>query len=468
MERLGEALSRASQGGGCRTVSRSKRVTVDLTLGAESIEITPVGKRRVQRTSLLLADIVFVKPLGERCLVVGAMSHPVSKQSGCFAGCSRRKSSQREFRKISLEFSNGASCQLICELMSEVSLNTSYGDRAPALCVVNPVAGKGKALTIWKKTIEPLLKNSERFDYEMVITDKPGHALEIGQSVLVDKLAHAGEGSKVFLIVIGGDGIVYELLNGLFNARRHDYQTLLKRLVLCPLPAGSGNGLCFSSLLLAGESFSMNAALRLLLRQQSGPKDLGIVHYESDDPFLSPSDRLQSRLFALTISWGLVADVDIQSEFLRSFFGDSRFTVYGLYKVVQKQQYEGTLTFGAGSQEIEPDYLTIFATLVPVAGRTVILSTDKQLDSGAIHIHRLRGREISRLGLIRAMDELEQRRNHVGLIPGFEPLVVDNFELVPGMMPVPGSAGIVVDGEPLTSAPIRVELIPAACSVFTA
>jgi diacylglycerol kinase family enzyme len=470
MDRLGEKLSQLSESGGCRAVFGLRRVTVEISLGPDCLAITSANRNRHLPISIPLEDIVFVSQPRDQTLVIAAMGFPVQKTVGCFAGCHRRRKpgtfEERKLSKTTLEFREESTASVLQGLINEVC----FCDPKPvssALVVINPVAGKGKAKSIWRSKVEPLLKESRMFEYETVTTDRSGHALDIGSGVLLEKLKAMPEGEHLFLIIIGGDGVVYELLNGIHQGEPEGFESLVKKIVLCPLPAGSGNGLCFSALCLAKEAFTLNTALRLLLRQRFGAKDLGLVHFQSADPIAE--GETSTRVFALTISWGLVADVDIQSEFLRKYFGDSRFTIYGLVKVLQKQEYEGSLTWEGGDQtEIEPDYLTVFATLVPVAGRTIILSPSKPLDGGTVHIHRLRGRDISRFGLIKAMDELEHRREHAECIPGFEPLVARNFELVPGFgPPVPGSAGIVVDGEPLTFSAIRVQVLPNACSIFS-
>lgn len=46
------------------------------------------------------------------------------------------------------------------------------------------------------------------------------------------------------IVVIGGDGILYEVINGLME--RPDWETLFQELKLGIIPSGSGNGLAKS------------------------------------------------------------------------------------------------------------------------------------------------------------------------------------------------------------------------------
>ena len=440
---------------------KGKPVAVEIIPGSESITFIHQQSRK-RLHALTYDDIVYVVELPDKSVEVAALVKPGSDGAcGCSPGTN---STDTDRQLVQVSFHSSCELTMFVEILNQLSFGKPVR-RAKAVVVVNPVSGRGSARSDWERTVEPLLKRSGKFDYEVVVTEHSGHAIDIGADLIVRSSQSLPENEKLFIISIGGDGVVYELLNGIKNACPNTYLSVLNRLVLCPLPSGSGNGLSYSALCLAGESFSMNCALRLLLRQKYGAKDLGLVTYDCEDPFAEHTT--ESRLFALTLSWGLVADVDIQSEFLRKYVGGFRFTLYGLFRVLKKQLYEGTLSCDNGFHEIEPDYLTVYATLVPVAGKTVILSTDKPLDDGQLRVHRLRGRDVSRVGLISAMSELEKRRDHSKRIPGFDPIVTSGFELQPGLVKVPNSAGIVVDGEPLTSSAVKVSIIPRACSIFS-
>ena len=336
--------------------------------------------------------------------------------------------------------------------------------------IINPESGQGTAVNEWNTRVKPLLEDSGKFEYiqDPQITTHKMHACKIGKD-LSDRIFNQNDDSLNFLVILGGDGVVFEVLNGIyFNYKSpSEYLQILKRIVLCPLPCGSGNGLCFSGLCLANEPFTMNCALRLLIRQKTQEKDLGLIDFEKDNDF---DPNPPSRIFSLTISWGLVADVDINSEFLRRFFGEYRFSIYGFIKVIRKKTYEGSLSWRTPPthedyhQEIYPDYLTVYASLAPVAARTVVLDPFKSMCDGTLLVHRLLGNEISRIALVSALDELALRRDHVKHIPGFDPIKTSSFELVPSL---DSSAVIVVDGERLTKGPVKVRVLPRATHVLS-
>ena len=74
------------------------------------------------------------------------------------------------------------------------------------LFIVNPVAGRGKALK-QVKLIKTLCKE-EKIDFKIIVTKHPKHATEI-----------AKEYSEKDCIVysVGGDGTLFEVINGLVN-----------------------------------------------------------------------------------------------------------------------------------------------------------------------------------------------------------------------------------------------------------
>jgi len=332
---------------------------------------------------------------------------------------------------------------------------------------INPVAGRGKARVDWETRIKPLMSESGKFDFACIFTERQGHAGNVIEEIFFNSTA-AASSSRLpeVIIAIGGDGLVYEIFNGILRASKRvpgndPLLGWLNDILICPLPSGSGNGLAFSTLCLAGEAFTMNCALRQLIRLETGRRDLGIVNFENDDPF-SPSQ--EERIFGLTISWGLVADVDVMSDFLR-FFGAARFTLYGLYRVLRKRLYNAVLHYtelgGVGEgTDIASDFLTVYASLVPVAGSTVILNPCKRMDSGSISFYSFHGKEMGRLDLVGALDEMGRRRDHIGKIKNFQELHVSDFELLPGQPGTQsGSAGIVVDGERLTHSTIRARIL---------
>ena len=101
--------------------------------------------------------------------------------------------------------------------------------------VVNPHAGSGKTLSLWKKAEAQMRRRQISYGYRT--TDCKSHATEIAYGA-------AKEGFRKF-IAAGGDGTVHEMLNGIM--RRISDSVLeggnlrLQDFTLAVIPIGSGN-----------------------------------------------------------------------------------------------------------------------------------------------------------------------------------------------------------------------------------
>lgn len=191
------------------------------------------------------------------------------------------------------------------------------------LVVVNPKSGKGEAMKIWKKTIQPMLMEAG-IKATVLVTERPHHA----HDYVVDPQFVPDDVEAV--VVIGGDGVLYEVVNGL--SEREDGMSVLNRLALAPIPGGTGNGLIKSILHQSQEvSTPINAAY-CAIRGSTAPLDLSEVITKSGNRHLS----------FLSLTWGLIADIDILSESMR-FLGESRLYLSAGYFVATKRFYEGIL-----------------------------------------------------------------------------------------------------------------------------
>lgn len=100
------------------------------------------------------------------------------------------------------------------------------------LLIVNPISGRGSGLKH-----KPLLEeffSSHQIDYELVVTERPGHATEIARDAV--------ERGVDVVVAVGGDGTCNEVINGLVSAMRStDHKTKLG-----VIPVGRGNDFAFS------------------------------------------------------------------------------------------------------------------------------------------------------------------------------------------------------------------------------
>ncbi len=90
--------------------------------------------------------------------------------------------------------------------------------------VINPAAGKGRTVEIIKPQIEKYCKNHD-VKCEMYITKKPYEAIEYVRT-------RAAEGDAVRFYACGGDGTLYEVVNGAYGYDNAE---------VAVIPLGSGN-----------------------------------------------------------------------------------------------------------------------------------------------------------------------------------------------------------------------------------
>ncbi|MDR0785054.1 MAG: diacylglycerol kinase family lipid kinase [Treponema sp.] len=130
--------------------------------------------------------------------------------------------------------------------------------------ILNPIAGKGKAIKAYPQ-IENFLKKAG-VEFEIVLTERPGHALEIVRG----GGASAGE-TDVVTVAAGGDGTCNEVVNGLLTRQSGANPSPP---LLGILPVGRGNDFAYS----AQTPHEIEKALEILLESATIPLDVGLVH----------------------------------------------------------------------------------------------------------------------------------------------------------------------------------------------
>lgn len=97
--------------------------------------------------------------------------------------------------------------------------------------IVNPNSRSGKGALIWKELRRTL--RQKHISYKAVFTGYRGHAVKLAASVT----AKASPEHPVYLIAVGGDGTIQEVLSGVKD---------LSCIYFGYIPTGSGNDFCRS------------------------------------------------------------------------------------------------------------------------------------------------------------------------------------------------------------------------------
>ncbi|KAJ8497591.1 hypothetical protein OPV22_008143 [Ensete ventricosum] len=274
------------------------------------------GSREGERCLSLESEVLGLETNGLRITIkafVEASDHG-------FCGLERSSVKRRRVRTdYTLEMPNEAAARRWSAHLRDYM--DSLGRPKNLFIIVNPFSGKKCARTVFKKEIRPLLAAAD-IDCTIIETKHRNHAQEITKSL--DLLKYDG------IVCVSGDGVLVEVVNGLLN--REDWATAIK-VPLGVIPAGTGNGMVKSLLDPAGDLCSIPNATFAVIRGHKRSLDVAIV-LQGEKKFFS----------VLLLIWGLVADVDIESEKYR-WMGSPRFDIYALLRIMKLRKYHGCVHF---------------------------------------------------------------------------------------------------------------------------
>ncbi|CAF1534967.1 unnamed protein product [Adineta steineri] len=312
----------------------------------------------------------------------------------------------------------------------------------------------------------------------MIITEYAGHARDYVRTIQLADWSG--------IILASGDGLVYEVINGLMS--RDDWQEALK-LPIGHVPCGSGNAFITNilrdskqSVMDTMEKFVVQAAI-LTATHSVIPFDLAVI--DTCDG---------QRLFSfLCIEWGIIADVDCESEKYR-FLGETRFTVEAVKRILRPRVYNGYIDYIPYSDNdytVNTNHITPTTTtaqlhhhLLPMnesiptdsnttkwlringpfahvlitskasISKDIVASSQSTLSDGYLTLQFIRSNGSTRTNLARTFTKLSEG-NHFDF-NFVEWMRIRAFRLVPN----DDHGNIMVDGEKVAYGPIQGEILP--------
>ncbi|XP_066443601.1 sphingosine kinase 1 isoform X1 [Eleutherodactylus coqui] len=217
--------------------------------------------------------------------------------------------------------------QKICQLSGEQGQPRPLPSPARYLVLLNPFGGTGKALTLFETHVIPMLTEANAH-FTLLVTERPNQARELVQEQDLS--------TWDAIVVMSGDGLMFEVINGLME--RPDWATAIKKPVSI-LPGGSGNALAASinhysgHQQVKGTKLLTNCAF-ILCKGHPAPLDI-----------VSLTTSSQQRIFSfLSLAWGFVSDVDIESEKYR-FMGYARFSIGTFIRLTALRSYRGRISY---------------------------------------------------------------------------------------------------------------------------
>lgn len=203
------------------------------------------------------------------------------------------------------------------------------------LLLVNPFSGRGQAMQWCQTHILPMIREAN-ISYNLIQTERQNHARELIREISLPEW----DG----IIIVSGDGLLHEVINGLME--RSDWEQAIKTPVGI-LPCGSGNALAGSINHHAGYDMCLREPLLLnccFLLCRGGVRPMDIVSVTTSPPPNSHSEAPRRLFSFLSVAWGFVSDVDIESERYRGL-GSARFTLGTLVRIASLRSYKGRLSY---------------------------------------------------------------------------------------------------------------------------
>ncbi|KAJ2313412.1 hypothetical protein H4S02_001753 [Coemansia sp. RSA 2611] len=185
------------------------------------------------------------------------------------------------------------------------------------LIFVNPVSGKRKSVKLFETVVKPILEIGST-PYTLKITESQGYADEF---VKTQDLS-----PYTAIVAVSGDGLLHEILNGLLT--RPDWSEF-RSMPLGVIPTGTGNGLAKTLDCIWPEQAAVS-----IVRAQERPIDIMSATLASG----------HVEYCFLSMTWGLLADIDIESERMR-WAGAARLDLYATLRIMNLRYYGGRLHY---------------------------------------------------------------------------------------------------------------------------
>lgn len=221
------------------------------------------------------------------------------------------------------------------------------------LIIFNPEAAHGRAVR--KLTAIRTKFESLGIQIEFKPTKHPGHGIDL--VACTDLSEFDG------LVAAGGDGTLFEVLNGLY---RHPKPA---RIPLGLLPIGTGNAFA-RDLQLKPSAWS--DAIDLLQRRRTREVDVGLV---------KSADR--TFYFLNIVGMGFTVDASKTAQKLK-FFGNSAYTLATLWQVLKLKSFP--LMVDLDGRKIRGDNIFITISNTRYTGTHFLIAPDASIDDGLLDV----------------------------------------------------------------------------------
>ena len=194
------------------------------------------------------------------------------------------------------------------------------------LAFINPIGGKGNALSLWEKA-ENIFSKAE-IQIDKIITSEQKQAYN--HVLTLDPMIYDG------FITCSGDGIIHEIINAIYHRDEETKNKFLDRCAICTLPAGSGNALSKSISTYSGDDDNrVERHCYYLIKGKKKKIDVQEMQLKGYE---------KNIYSVVAFMFGFLAECDLDSECLRCI-GMFRTTLMGAVRYFCLRDYFGSFYY---------------------------------------------------------------------------------------------------------------------------
>ncbi len=299
--------------------------------------------------------------------------------------------------------------------------------------IVNPVAGEGRGLTDWPVISKLLRDNHIAFDF--AFSEKKYHAIEL--------TVEAVNNGYRRIIIVGGDGTIHEVINGLFIQQAVSTASVL----LAVIAVGTGN----DWIRMFGIPRKYTEAIRAMVEGHSFLQDVGVVSYYK-------SNFHQKRYMANVAGVGFDAFVNRKYNDLKEEGRHGKWLyIWSSFKAVLRYSSTRVRVTVDDRQVVDEPVYSATIGIGKFNGGGMLQVPDAVADDGLFDLTVIR--KISRLGVIWNFRSLYNGRIYeipkISLNRGRKIKIESSPEIA-----------IEVDGEALGYSPFEFEVVDRAVQVI--
>lgn len=304
--------------------------------------------------------------------------------------------------------------------------------------IINPASAGGKT----KARIPEILELANRFigenHYQYSLSEARGHSEELARRAMKNGAQN--------LIVVGGDGTLNEVVNGLFQAGK----PIREKPGIGIIPSGSGGD--FRRTLKLSNSFE-EAFQRISSNQNRTPLDLCVVTTSED----------RRRYFANISSVGLSAQIGVntnQSKVLKKINGTLAFNWNIVTTTLRHQRYPLSIRSSSHSEPMKWQANCIAICNGEYFGAGVRVARDANISNGLLEIVVVH--DYNPIGFLKGVNEIKKHdgkpvENMTSFQAEWIEIECDDHER---------EVLIETDGEFAGKLPARFEILPAAAQLL--